>query len=207
MVAVYKPHGWLTQGDKTGRDTALDWARRWIGEKYQKPGNVFLGLVHRLDRVAAGVLVFAKTSKAASRLSAQIRDHKVDKRYHARVEGQVADQGRLIHFLSAQARPRIRVKDEAFAEGRKSELEYQVLRRDADSSVVEVKLISGRKHQIRAQFSHVGHPLVGDEKYRSSRSFQGDGIALLSVEWKCQHPTSGEVLHIKLPEEFYDLGE
>ncbi len=181
-LAVYKPYGWLTQGDQTGDISLLDWVKDYLKTTYHKPGNVFVGLVHRLDRPVAGIVVFAKTSKGASRLSEQFRAHTVTKRYQALVEGSVAaERATLIHFLSKNERTNTVTAYNAPTLGAlRCELQYRVLERSASATLVEIELKTGRSHQIRAQFAAIGHPLCGDVKYGATQPFMPRALALVA---------------------------
>jgi 23S rRNA pseudouridine1911/1915/1917 synthase len=186
LIALFKPHRMLVQGDETGDACLMDWTKAWLKDKYQKPGNVFLGLIHRIDRPVAGVVLFGKTSKGASRLSEQIRKHEVKKLYRALVEKEVAPSGHLIHEL----------------EGKKAELKYRRVNSKTDISEVEVELITGRKHQIRSQFSLIGHPVLGDTKYGSKVPFMKGSIALMAESFSFTHPTDPEKqITVKVPDE------
>lgn len=186
LFVVNKPAGVLVQGDQTGRTTLMDEAKAWIKEKYDKPGNVFLGLVHRLDRPASGVVVFARTSKAASRLSDQFRRRNPQKAYWALVGGEVPGSGTWTdHLLREEYNSR--VVDPS--EGREARLGFTRLGCAKGVSHVEVDLQTGRHHQIRVQFAHRGHPILGDTRYGSSRPFEGDAIALHARALTITHPT------------------
>lgn len=199
LIVVCKPADVLTQGDSSGEPTLMDAVKRWLKEKYKKPGNVFLGLVHRLDRRVCGVMVFARTSKAAARLSEQIRTREVEKTYRALVEGQVlAGNRQLKHWLS---------EDDGFVAGhdapgsgrKEARLSWQVLRRDAKATLLEIDLETGRKHQIRVQLAKSGHPVVGDSRYGARTSWDKPGIALVAWRLRFKHPTQGRELTFELP--------
>jgi len=202
LLVVAKPAGLLVQGDSTGDVTLLELSKAYIKEKYKKPGNVFLGLVHRLDRPTAGVVVFARTSKAAARLSEQFRSRKVLKTYLALVEGTVKDDcGALTHCLwNNREKKRTEVCRPGTAGGREARMEYRVLRRAGGMTLVEIIPLSGRKHQIRAQFAAVGHPVAGDTKYGATKRPLDQNIALAAVKIEFAHPTTGEKLLIEGPE-------
>jgi len=202
ILSLYKPAGLLMQGDRTGAPCLLDLARGWIKKRYHKPGRVFLGMVHRLDRPVAGIVLFAKTSKAASRLSAQIREHRVRKGYLAVVEGRVASPaGALSHFIEYQ-------RHKGGPEGttqttlRKAHLSFTVLETTGNRSLLKIDLKTGRKHQIRIQLARIGHPVAGDVRYGASAPLPFRRIALFSKEIAFQHPTRQEkiVLSSPLPE-------
>jgi 23S rRNA pseudouridine1911/1915/1917 synthase len=192
LIAVWKPEGVLTQGDASGAESLLEMVRSYLKQKHSKPGNVFVGLVHRLDRPVAGVVVFAKTSKGASRISEQIRQHSVRKLYQALVEGEgLASEGVLIHYLKEEGFG-TQVGETEKPGWKKAELVYRVLERGKRTTLVEIDLKTGRKHQIRAQFSCIGYPIVGDFRYGAKQSFKPEGIALMAVSFEFSHPTRSD---------------
>ncbi len=197
LLAVLKPAGLLVQGDRSGDDTLLDVAGDYLKQKYDKPGRVYLGLVHRLDRNVSGVVLLARTSKAAGRLSRQFRDGMVKKVYQAVVAGRPVNQeGELRSWLAAKgdARGVTRAANEPFTGARESLLRYHVLETRGGWSQVEVLPVTGRRHQIRVQFSLAGHPLLGDVKYGSGRRLPDHRIALHAVSLEVAHPVGGEPL-------------
>ncbi len=198
LLAVYKPAGVLAQGDETGDPTLIDAAKAWLKDKYGKPGKVFLGLVHRLDRPVAGVFLFAKTSKAASRLAAQFREGKVEKVYRAVVEGSPAPvEGTLRGYVvKDEAERRSRLVEAGTPGAREAVLDYCVLASEGGTSLVEVIPKTGRSHQIRVQLAGIGHPIVGDVKYGASESLAGGAIALYARELRVAHPTRDERVEI-----------
>ncbi len=189
LLVVNKPAGQLVQGDQTGRTSLLEEARAWLKETYNKPGNVFLGLVHRLDRPASGVLVLARTSKAASRLSEEIRSRRPRKIYWAQLAGEIPPQGQFIDQLE---RDEFSSRVIAAPAGKEARLSYTRLNYADGISLVEIALETGRHHQIRVQFSHRGFPILGDRRYGSKRSFAKDAIALHAREMIIRHPTLQE---------------
>jgi len=201
LIAVYKPAGVLTQGDSSGDPSLMDWVKRWLAERYHKPGNVFLGLVHRLDRPVSGVVLFARTSKAASRLSQQFREREVDKRYLVAVEGTVTPaRGRLEHFIAHHEGSRsVEVSNHDRSGAKTARLRYDTRWTGDKVSVLEVQLETGRKHQIRAQLAHVGHPVVGDRLYGARLRNDTSGIALCSISLAIMHPIARSPLTIELP--------
>jgi 23S rRNA pseudouridine1911/1915/1917 synthase len=203
IIVVFKPHRVLTQGDSTGDLCLFEAVKQWLKEKYSKPGNVYLGLVHRLDRPTAGLVVLAKTSKAASRLSEQVRNHSFRKRYRAWVSNDLKpERGTLTHYLDFNEKEK---KALVFTEPRgkrqKAILNYAVKRRENRNFLVEIELITGRKHQIRAQLSSVGSPILGDKKYGSQQKFREGAIALESCYVSFIHPTKKEIIEISISEE------
>ena len=199
LLGVYKPAGVLVQGDATGDTTLLEMAKSYIAERYAKPGNVYLGLVHRLDRPVAGVVLFARTSKAASRLSKQFRERTVEKVYWAVVEGQPEPpQGALTAYISRDGR-QSQVRRTAADGARLAELRYRTLETRGGRSLLEVSLGTGRHHQIRAQLAHHGHPIVGDVKYGASAALPRKRIALLAKRLVVSHPTRDETVKLESP--------
>ncbi len=201
LLAVAKPAGLLVQGDRTGDETLTDVCKAYLKEKYEKPGNVYLGLVHRLDRPVSGVVLLARTSKAASRLSAQFRDGKVRKTYLAVVEGRPSrSKGELVHHLAARADAsgRTRCEQSSFEGSRESRLIYKILV-DGARSVLQVDPITGRRHQIRVQLSALGCPIVGDVKYGASEPLSDRSVALHALRLECAHPVGGKPMVFEAP--------
>jgi 23S rRNA pseudouridine1911/1915/1917 synthase len=191
LLAVCKPAGMLTQGDRTGDTSLLELCRTYVKQQFNKPGNVFLGLAHRLDRPVSGVVVFARTSKAAARLSAQFRTRQVQKIYWALVEGKVPAEGILVdRLVRTVTRSRIATNEP----GLLAELRFTRRGYCRGTSWVEIALGTGRHHQIRVQFAHYGHPVVGDHRYGAATSFTSHAIALHARALRLKHPTRPEVL-------------
>lgn len=189
LVAV-KPPNQLTQGDATGDEALLDELKGYIKVKYQKPGEVYLGLVHRLDRPVGGLVAFARTSKAASRLSEQLRSHTMHRDYLAVVENgdALADEGTLHHWLlKDEANGNVRAVKAETAGSQEAKLHYSVLARHSATALVHVVLETGRKHQIRVQFASSGHPLRYDMRYGHGE--RGQNIALWGAMLTLAHPT------------------
>ena len=191
LLVLNKPAGTLTQGDATGDLDLLTLAKGYIKQKFDKPGNVFLGLVHRLDRPVSGAMVFARTSKAASRLARQFKVRSVDKTYLAMVEGTVTGGGELVDYVWKDHR-RVRIVQKNHPKGLRAELSYRPLATDRHSTLVEVKLATGRPHQIRVQLANQGHAIVGDFKYGAKTELDGRNLALHSFRLSIDHPTKGE---------------
>lgn len=197
LIFVKKPFSFLVQADKTGDEDLLSFLKKYLKSKYNKPGDVFLGLVHRLDRPTAGVMVFAKTSKAAARLSDQIRNRNFEKQYLAIVKGRLAHRaGNLEDYLMKDPKKNV-VRVASIEEGGKQALlSYQVLDYKNGYSYLSIHLITGRFHQIRVQFATRGHPLYGDQKYGGEPNAHYDGIALFAQRLTLFHPTKRESLSI-----------
>lgn len=201
LLVIDKPAGLVTVGGDSGTPTAARWAADYIKRKYNKPGKAFVGVVSRLDRLVSGVLVLARTSKGASRLSAQIRDREPRKKYTAIVEGNVASDPtqpdcrtwfQLDDFVCKnEVKRRMQVCDSNTSGAVKATLRYRFRASAASRSLLDVDLITGRKHQIRLQLSALGFPIVGDEKYGARQKFNS-GIALHCTEMKISHPTKKE---------------
>jgi 23S rRNA pseudouridine1911/1915/1917 synthase len=193
LLVVEKPQNALVQADNTNDLDLLTSLKKYIKEKYNKPGEVYLGLVHRLDRPVGGVMVFARTSKAASRLSNMIRMHEFEKNYLAIVEGKVPDEGVFEDYLLKLENENKTIVDK---NGKYSKLSYKLLSYKDGLSLVKIKLDTGRSHQIRVQFSSRGYALWGDQKY-NSKAKVGEQIALWSYELKFKHPVREELMNFK----------
>lgn len=199
-LVVNKPARVLTMGDETGEPSLFEQAKQYLKEKYNKPGNVYLGVVHRLDRPTSGVVLFARTSKAASRLSDQLRRHSMVKTYHALVEGvPTAKSGRLSHWLLKDRETNIvRAVVEGTPDSQSAVLSYRVLKTLGKKSLLEVIPETGRSHQIRVQLAEIGTPIVGDKKY-GSPTLMGGKICLHAFALEFEHPTTKEQIKIEAP--------
>lgn len=193
LLVIDKPAGVLSQEDKTGKPDVLTLCKKYIKKKYNKPGDVFLGLVHRLDQPVSGLMVLARTTKAASRLSEQVRNHSIQKTYWALVYGAAPAEGELKHYLLKDAKTNL-VKAFSSKKGKAKEarLTFVTLKQNAHYSLVEISLITGRPHQIRVQFAKAGFPLWGDYKYGSPDQGKGKSLALRAVKLTFAHPTRKE---------------
>ena len=201
LLVVNKPAGMLTQpvpGDP--RPSLEEEAKDYLKEVYNKPGRVFLHAVHRIDRQVSGLVIFARTDKALSRLNAAMRDGRIGKIYHALVEGRIPGQMDkavpLRHFLSHGSHRAV-MSDKPAKGGREALLEYRVLKQTKTSSLIEVDLKTGRYHQIRAQLAYIGYPILGDRRYGAKMPFgSGEQIGLHSFRIKLMHPVKDAVLQL-----------
>lgn len=199
VLVLNKPAGLLTQPSGTNDNSLEAVAKAYIKERDHKPGNVFLGAVHRLDRSVSGVVVFGKTSKALSRLSESIREKETKKIYWALVESQLpSNEGVLEHYLFHDDFSAKIVKS-TFPGAKLAVLHYRLVEKLADCCLVEVELKTGRYHQIRAQLSFIGCPILGDDKYGSRRAFKPGAIALHHKRMELVHPVSKEQLVLEAP--------
>ena len=195
LLVVRKPANTPICLDSSKDKDLLTEAKEYIKEKYNKPGEVYLGMVHRLDRPVEGLVVFARTSKAASRLSKQIQENKFKKTYLAVVyDNNLKDSDELIDYLVKDPNTNI-VK--VSKEGKKAILNYSVIKRKDNLALVKIDLKTGRSHQIRVQFSSRNHPLWGDQKYNANAK-EKEQIALFASELEFEHPTTKEKLCFKI---------
>ena len=193
LLVVVKPANLPTQADSSGDDDLLSILKRHIGGKYNKPGAVYLGLVHRLDRPVGGVMVFARTSKAAGRLSEAFRSHDQDRRYLAVIEGEAAQPMELTDYLYKDGKTgMVRVVGKDFPGGKQARLVSRPVAARGGLTLTHVQLFTGRAHQIRVQHAHAGHPLWGDMRY--GHGVPGRQIALWACELTLDHPTRHEPL-------------
>lgn len=193
LLVVEKPANLPVQADSSGDEDLLSILKRYIGNKYQKPGNVYMGLVHRLDRPVGGVMVFARTSKAASRLSAAFAGHTQQRRYWAVVQGMMDRERLLEDYLKKDAATgMVRVASPETPGAKLARLRTLPIAQRNQLTLTEVQLYTGRSHQIRVQHAHAGHPLWGDARYGGGRP--GQQIALWAVSLSFAHPTRGETM-------------
>lgn len=199
LIVINKRVGDIVQGDKTGDKPLSEVVKEYLGSKYNKPGKVFLGVAHRLDRPTSGIVIFAKTSKALERLNKMFREKSIEKTYWALVEGSPEDSERtLMHYLKKNPKNN---KSSAFskesADTKKAILHFKTLLNLDRYSLLEINLETGRHHQIRCQLSVSGYPIKGDLKYGSKRSNKDGGIHLHAAKVRFIHPVKKEELIIK----------
>jgi 23S rRNA pseudouridine1911/1915/1917 synthase len=199
LLGVYKPGGWLVQGDRTGDPTLLDAAKGYLKEKYRKPGNVFVGLVHRLDRPASGVVLFARTSKAASRLAKEFQSRRVEKTYLAVVVGTVREPAGELRGHVERVRLRSRLSPEASDTAKESVLTFRRIASTHGMTLLEVQPTTGRHHQIRLQLSAWGHPIAGDLKYGAPEPLADKTIALHALRLAVAHPVTEARVVLETP--------
>jgi 23S rRNA pseudouridine1911/1915/1917 synthase len=209
LLAVVKPAGLPTMGTAANRSSLVTWARDYLKRKYHKPGNVYVGVVSRVDSLVTGVVVLARTSKAAARLAEQFRSGTVRKTYWALVEGTPEPAaGTCLDWLRKDERQqRMQVVRPHVPGAKEARLEYRILQRLGRTTLIEVSLATGRKHQIRLQLAHRGHPIVGDRKYGATAPFAA-GIGLHSRELELLHPVGQKPLRLvaPLPDTWRDHG-
>lgn len=209
IIVVVKPMNMLSQLDSTNDTDIMEILKEYIKEKYNKPGNVFLGLVHRLDRRVSGVMVFARTSKAASRLSEEIRGQNMQKTYYAIIVGEVNDKGTLKNYLkkvSNNGTNKAVIMSKEDSESKEAILNYKKIKSvviDNDVfTLVEVQLITGRYNQIRAQFANINHPIINDFKYNYRFKNYNDELGLACVKMSFNHPVTKELMSFEfIPKE------
>ena len=212
IIAVLKPAGVLTQGDQTGDECLMDMVKDYLKEKYQKPGNVFLGLVHRLDKPVAGIVLFGKTSKGASRLSEQFRNHTIQKTYHGIVVGKpkedrgvIKEQVNKISFFAEgftnKTDAELLDAVKKATKTRTAELEYEVVKKNEKYSLLKIMPKTGRFHQIRIQMQEMGCPILGDVKYgNASQDWNSkNAIALCATAISFKSATDEKQINLEIP--------
>lgn len=201
IIIVNKAPGEIVQGDKTGDEPLSETVKGWIKERFGKPGNVFLGVVHRLDRPVGGLVVFARTSKALTRLNDMFRNGEIHKRYWALTrQAPPRQQAELRQWLtSVETRNKSYVSDRPVDGAKEVRLRYRLLGHSDSFNLLEVELLTGRKHQIRCQLASQGCPIRGDLKYGDKRSNPDGSISLLAHEIDFIHPVSGKRIHVMAP--------
>lgn len=198
LLIVSKSAGVLSQKDHTGDNSIIEYAKLYVKDKYAKPGNVFLGLPHRLDRPVSGVIVLCKTSKSLSRMTQMIKDRKVTKIYHAIVSGRPREEKeRVISYIKKdQNKNKVTIKDFQFSDAKKGILSYNILQAKNGKTLLEVNLETGRPHQIRAQLSHIGTPIIGDLKYGAKKPLSDKSIGLHARQIEFMHPVSQVAIRV-----------
>lgn len=201
LIIVYKESGEIVQGDKTGDTPLSETVKAYIKDKYHKPGAVFLGVVHRLDRPVSGLVIFARTSKALARLNDMFRRGDIHKTYWAITQNAPpVEQDTLTSWLQRNERQnKSYVYDKEVSNSKKAVLNYQLRSRSDRYCLIEVELLTGRHHQIRAQLSHIGCPIKGDLKYGAKRSNPDGSISLLSCKVEFVHPVSKKNIILNSP--------
>lgn len=200
LLIINKKPGEIVQGDKTGDIPLSESLKLYLKEKYSKPGNVFLGVIHRIDRPVSGVVLFAKTSKALSRMNEIIRERQIRKTYWAVVSGAPPDSGELVHYLRKNQEKNVsRAYDKEIKGSLRAELSFRRLASAEHYHLLEVQLTTGRHHQIRCQLSTAGYPIMGDVKYGARRGNEDRSIALHSRRTTFIHPVSGKEIDVLAP--------
>ena len=201
IIVVNKTASEIVQADKTGDTPLSETVKQYLKEKYQKPGNVFLGVTHRLDRPVSGLVIFAKTSKALTRLNEMFRAGEVKKTYWAVVKNAPKEsEGELVHFLVRNEKQnKSYAYDKEVPNSKKAVLDYRLIGRSENYYLLEVDLKTGRHHQIRCQLAKMGCPIKGDLKYGSPRSNPDGSICLHARRVRFVHPVSKELIELKAP--------
>lgn len=201
IIIVNKAAGEIVQGDKTGDRTLCDEVKAYIKEKYAKPGAVFLGIPHRLDRPVSGICVFARTSKALTRLNDMFRKSEVKKTYHAIVGNRPKQlEAELVHYLTRNEKQnKAYASEKETAGSKRAVLDYKVIGQSDRYTLVEVNLHTGRHHQIRCQLAAIGCPIKGDLKYGAPRSNPDGSICLHAVHIEFEHPVSHKLISVSAP--------
>ncbi|MFC1669129.1 RluA family pseudouridine synthase [Spirochaetota bacterium] len=198
ILAVEKPAGMLSQGDKSNTGSLLDLAKEYIKETYNKRGNVFLGLVHRLDKPVSGIMIFARTSKAAKRLHSEFKNKTVKKLYVALVKNIDYESDKWVELENEiqieNGFPKIAKKKSPTT--KQAKLRYSIISSDSRHSLLLIDLITGRKHQIRMQLSEIGHPITGDKKYGNPENVIENSICLHSYYISIKHPTKDSTIEL-----------
>lgn len=201
ILVVNKAPGEIVQGDKTGDIPLVESLKLWLKEKYNKPGNVFLGVVHRLDRPVGGLVIFAKTSKALERLNRMLRDGEIHKTYYAISRNKpVLEEDELHHYITTVEKSnKSYAWDKPKNGSKEARLKYRLVSKSDNYNLFEINLLTGRKHQIRVQMSAIGCPIKGDLKYGDKRSNPDGSISLIAKSLDFIHPVSGEKIHLEVP--------
>lgn len=206
IIVVEKKAGVLSQSDITGAIDLLTIIKEYVKEKYNKPGNVYIGLVHRLDKEVGGIMVFARTSKAARRLNEEIKNHNFKKTYVAVLDG-VLDkkEDTLIDYIYKDEKKRIsKIVDKNYIGAKKADLSYNIIGYKNNKTIVKVNLVTGRYNQIRVQFKNIGYPLLGDKKYGSNKN---TSLRLFAYNLSFMHPVKKELMNFKLLPRWEELDD
>ncbi len=201
LIVVVKPQNIPSQSDISGDDDMLNKVKRYVKEKYNKQGEAYIGLVHRLDRPTGGIMVFAKTSKSASRLSEQIKNNQMNKTYYA-VTTKIPQSrnGTLVNFLKKNEKENIvKIVPQTEKDCKRAELNYKVLQTEGDLALIEIKLITGRSHQIRVQFAGINCSLYGDNKYGKNKQSMSDNLGLWAGRLEFVHPVTKQKMIFACP--------
>ena len=201
IIIVSKRSGEIVQGDKTGDRALVDMVKEYIKAKYHKPGNVFLGVVHRLDRPVSGLVIFAKTSKALSRLNEMFRIGNVHKTYYAIVKNiPIESENELSNWIVRNEKQnKSYICNHEVKGSKNARLKYSVVGKTDRYALLKIQLMTGRHHQIRCQLAHIGWPIKGDLKYGFPRSNPDGGISLLSKRVEFIHPVSKKMICVEIP--------
>ena len=201
LIIVNKACGEIVQGDRTGDEPLVETLKQWIKVKYDKPGNVFCGVTHRIDRPTQGLVIFARTSKGLSRMNDLFRRGEVHKTYWAIVRNRPPkDADTLTNYLvSVEKNNKTFVTDQSAIGAQKAVMTYKVISHSDNYYLLEIELLTGRKHQIRAQLAHLGCPIKGDLKYGAPRSNPDGGISLQSHRIRFIHPVSKQEIDVTAP--------
>lgn len=201
IIILNKLPGQIVQGDKTGDTPLVDLLKAYIKDRDAKPGNVFMGVVHRLDRPVGGAVIFAKTSKALARLNEMLRKGDIHKTYWALTRNMPAEESALLtgYITTVERNNKSYLSPVHVAGAKEARLEYRVIARGERLNLIEVRLLTGRKHQIRLQLSAIGCPIRGDLKYGDRRSNRDGGISLLARNISFIHPVSGKTIDVTAP--------
>ena len=197
LIAVAKRSGEIVQGDKTGDKPLSEEIKSYLKTKYKKPGNVFLGTIHRLDRPTSGIVLFAKTSKSLSRMNELFKNKKVQKTYYAVTEDKPNKEKGVIISLLKKNQKQNKSYITKLDDGKKSELEYEIIEKLQNYFLIKVKPKTGRHHQIRVQLSSIGCKIKGDVKYGAKRSNEDKSICLHSHSMSFVHPVKKELINLK----------
>lgn len=201
VIVVVKPQNMPSQADESGDMDLLSLVKAYVKEKYNKQGEAFIGLVHRLDRPTGGVMVFARNSKSASRLSAQLASHEMKKTYYAVTNGvPQIKSGILVNYLKKDEKENIvKIVPQSEQGVKKAELNYKVLQNDEKNALIEVNILTGRSHQIRVQFAGIGCPLFGDNKYGKDKTRASKNLGLWAGKLEFTHPVSKQKMFFACP--------